>query len=1043
MTLTDISIKHLYTTFAIIIAIILLGISSFFSMKTELNPDVDPVVVSIFTTYRGVSASDVASLINEPLEEKLGIVEGVKKITSKAMEEKSIVTAEFDYDKDLDVAAVEVQNVVNLIRNQLPSDIDEPQIKKISSEDAPILTIAVSGSFPLEEIRTLADNEISDRLQLVKGVASVDVFGGKKREIEISIDKDKLATFNISMNDVVSKINSENIIIPGGKTTRSNSELLIRTPAQYDSLKPLEKIVIGGSSEGLVYLDEVAEIKDYYEDQNGAFYTMGKKEGVAVNIIKQRDVNTVEVIKEAKTMLKSLKKQYPEIDFIIVDDQSTLIELVVNNLAGSIFQGIILTIFVIFLFLNKWRNTLAVCMSIPITFVFTLVLMKFSGLTLNSTTMSALLLAIGMLVDDSILVIENITRHYEELGKSPLRAAIEGTNEVGLSNFSGSLTSMIVVFPVMFAGGFIQQLFRSISLTLLFAWTGSLIVSLTVIPIVMSFVLKPNIKKKEFKILKGMNWVGEKFVKFLDDSRDIYLRYLKIALEYRSVVIVFGIGLLIISLNMIPLIGMEMVPVMDSGQIYISMEAEPGSSLEKTSWITKQVEKELDDISEIEMYSSQIGTDTESNTSSITGANGVQQSYISVILSDRNKRKRSIWDIEEELRRSVNKIPGLRSFVVRVLGSTAISTTKAPLVVKLLGENPKVLEYMAKELIPKLELVPGAENITTSWSIENPELHLEMDRIKIASSSLSTEEVARQVLAAVDGTELSKDMKVPYKKDVAINIRYKQDSRITFEDIEDIQIVNNHGNRFPLREFAVVKMAKGPTLVTRENLTNVLEILGYTRGRAFNKVTEDIDEILKDYQAPQGYSVVLSGEKDDMKESLGRLLIGLALAIIFVYLILVSQFRSFLHPFTMMLAVPLEIIGVVTGLLIGGKYISMPTMLGIILLTGIAVNDSIHLLDFAIEERKKGKAAKESILEAAHLRYRAIIMTTVSTIAGMLPLALELAVGAEKYSSLAIAVIGGLTSSTLLLLFIIPVVYTLFEDIKDKKRINKDFEITI
>ena len=641
MTLTDLSIKHLYTTLAITIAIVLLGVSSFFTMKTELNPDVDPVVVSVFTTYSGVSSSDIGTLINEPIEEKLGIIEGVKKITSKAMEGRSVVTAEFDYDKDLDVAAVEVQNVVNLVRDQLPSDIDEPQIKKISSEDTPILTIAVNGPFPLEELRTLADNEISDRLQLVKGVASVDVFGGKKREIEISIDKDKLAAFNIPLSEVVSKVNSENIVIPGGRTTRSNTELLIRTPAQYDSLKPMKKIVIGESSEGLVYLDEVAEIRDHYEDQRGSFYTMGKTEGVAINIIKQRDANTIEVIKKSKATLNSLRKQYPEVDFVIVDDQSTLIELVVNNLAGSIFQGIILTIFVIFLFLNKWRNTLAVCISIPVTFVFTLALMKLSGLTLNSTTMTALLLSIGMLVDDSILVIENITRHYEELGKQPLKAALEGTNEVGVSNLSGSLTSMVVVVPVMFAGGFIEKLFRPISMTLFFAWTGSLIVSLTVIPIVMSLVLKSDVRKKEFKILKVMNWVGKTFIKFLDNSKGRYLKYLKIALKYRPVVIAFGIGLLIISLNMIPLIGMEMVPVMDSGQIYISMEAEPGSSLEKTSWITKQVEESLDDISEIEMYSSQIGTDTESNTTSITGANGVQQSYISVILSDRNKRERS------------------------------------------------------------------------------------------------------------------------------------------------------------------------------------------------------------------------------------------------------------------------------------------------------------------------------------------------------------------------------------------------------------------
>ncbi|MFA6877496.1 MAG: efflux RND transporter permease subunit [Fusobacterium sp.] len=1034
MTLTSLSLKHIYTTLAITIAIIFLGISSFFSMKTELNPNVDPIVVSVFTTYKGVSASDIGTLINEPLEEKLGIIEGVKKITSKAMEGKSIVTTEFNYDKNIDVAAVEIQNIINLVRDQLQPDIDEPQIKKISSDDTPILTVSVSGNLSLEKIRTFADNEISDRLQLVKGVASVDVFGGKKREIEISIDKDKLAAFNISMGDVVSKLNNENVVVPGGKITRANSEFLIRTPGQYDALKPLEKIVIGSSLDGLIYLNEVGEIKDHYEDQRGSFYTMGKKEGVAINIIKQRDANTIEVVKKVKAQLKFLREEYPQINFVIVDDQSTLIKLVVNNLAGSILQGIILTIFIIFLFLNKWRNTLAVCISIPITFVFTLTLMSLAGLTLNSTTMAALLLSVGMLVDDSILVIENITRHFEDLGKSPLKASIEGANEVGVSNFSGSLTSMIVVFPVMFAGGFVQKLFRPISMTLFFAWTGSLLASLTVIPIVMSLILKSNNKKKEFKIFNGINRIGKKFIEILDKSRDGYIKCLKIALEYRAVVIAAGIGLLIISLNLMPLIGMEMVPVMDSGQIYISMEAEPGSSLEKTSWITKQVEKTLDKISEIEIYSSQIGTDTGSVTSSITGASGVQQSYISIILSSRNKRKRSIWDIEKEIRLGISKIPGLRSSVVRELGSTAISTTKAPILIKLSGENPKVLEYIARELMPKLQLVPGAENITTSWTSENPELHIDMDRIKIASLGLSTKEVGRQVMAAVEGTELSKYMKVANKKDIPINIRYKENSRLTIENIKDIQIINSKGNRFLLGELAVIKMKKGPNLVTRENFTNVLEILGYTRGRAFSKVTGDIDKIIKNYQAPEGYSVVLSGEKDDMKESLQRLLIGLVIAIVFVYLILVSQFKSFLHPFTIMLAIPLEIIGVVVGLLVGRKYISMPTMLGIILLTGIVVNDSIHLLDFAIEERKKGKNSKKAILKAAHLRYRAIIMTTVSTIAGMIPLALELAVGSEKYSSLAIAIIGGLTSSTLLLLFVVPVVYTFFEEIKDERR---------
>ncbi|GAB6137815.1 efflux RND transporter permease subunit [Halanaerobaculum tunisiense] len=500
-------------------------------------------------------------------------------------------------------------------------------------------------------------------------------------------------------------------------------------------------------------------------------------------------------------------------------------------------------------------------------------------------------------------------------------------------------------------------------------------------------------------------------------------------LNYRVVVIVIGVSLLVISLSLIPLIGSRMVPIMDSGQLYISVEAEPGSSLIKTTEITTEIEEIIKEVPEVKMYSSQIGAKPGSSVSSITGANGVQQLFSSVILSDRDQRSRNIWEIEDEIRQKMAKIPGIRSFVVREKGTTAVSTTKAPLVVRLTGENTQILEQLAKQLLPKLRQVPGATNITTTWTIASPEYQLQVDRKTAARLGVTTKAVANQVATAVSGVETAEDYKRETKDDLALNIRYKEEDRADKQDLTEIMITTPQG-QVPVKELAKIELVTGPNLVTREGLENTLDIIGYTKDRPLSKVTQDLQQVIDEFKLPQGYQANIAGEKNDLLEARQRLMISLAFAIIFVYLLLVAQFKSFLHLLTIMLAIPLELIGVVIGLLITGKYLSMPAIMGLILLTGIAVNDAIHLIEFAIENQNEGLNPKEAILKAARLRFRPIMMTTLSTDVGMLPLALELAVRAEKYSLLAIVVIGGLTASTLLLLFIVPAVYSLFEDLK-------------
>lgn len=1031
MTFADFSVNNKYTTIAAVFAIIFLGIAALLSLNIQLNPDIDPVVISIMTSYQGVSATDISEQINEPLDEELTTIEGVESISSDAMEGVSIIRVEFDYDKDINTAAVDVQNIINKIRNDLPADIDEPQVQKFNTSDRPILTLAVAGPRSETDLRTLADNQLKNRLQLVSGVAKIDVYGGRKREIQIDVDRDKLNAHNIPISVIVEKIDGENLNFPGGRITKKDSEYLIRTVGKIDRINDFENIIIKSSNSQNIYLKDIAEVKDSHAEIRSKFRVDGQ-ETVALNILKQQDANTVEVVDKLSNAVETLKKEYPDLEFEITEDQSDLVRLVINNMGQTLFVGILLTIIVIYLFLESWRSTLAISISIPTTFVMTLALLKAFNLSLNTVTMTGLILSIGMLVDNSIVVIENVTRHFEELNKSAVKAAIDGTNEMILAVISGTTTSMIVLVPVMFIGGFVQQMFRPLSMVLLFAWTGSVISSFTIVPLILSLVLKAEAEKSTFKPLRLLKKFPEFVTKLIDKSRDYYLKLLEKSLNNRGIVVVVAVVLLVVTLSLMPLIGAEMTPVMDSGQSYISIETEAGSSLAKTERISKEVEKIVEAVPELIIYSNQLGFEAGSGSQATTGANGVQQAFLSLTYKDRNNRARSIWEIQDQLRQEIAKIPGIRAFVVEVSGSTSISTTQAPLVVRLTGTEPELLAQFAGELGAKVAAVPGATNINLRWALNSPEYQLEVDRLKAAELGLSTKSISRQIAASARGIETKEDYKIVGQKDLTILVKYKDEQMADLNSLKNLILITENENNVPLREVAEIKVRTGPNLVSREDMQYKLDILGFTKDRPLNKISQDIKNILADFQLPAGYQAQVTGEQDDMSEAIARLGIALAFAVVFVYLLLVSQFKSLIHPITIMVSLPLELVGVAAALLLTNTYLSMPAMMGLILLSGIAVNDAIHLIDFVLEAEKKGQKTKDAIMEGAKLRFRPILMTTFSTLAGMTPLALELAVGTEQYSPLAKVVMGGLFSSTMLLLIFVPVIYSLFEDLKAK-----------
>ncbi|MGM0603365.1 MAG: efflux RND transporter permease subunit [Bacillota bacterium] len=1032
MTFAEFAVNKKYTTIAAVFAVILLGAAALLTLNIQLNPDVDPVVISVQTQYRGVSSSDIAEQVNEPLEEELGTIEGVESISSDAMEGVSMISVEFDYDKDINTAAVDVQNIINKIRNDLPDDIDEPKVQKFSKSDRPILTLAVTGPRSETELRTLADNQLKNRLQLVNGVANIDVYGGKKREININVDRDALNAYNISVSQIARRLDEENLNFPGGRITDEDSEYLIRTVGKYENTEAVRNLVVASTENGKIFLKDLAEVEDTHAEIRSKFRVNGQ-ETVALNILKQQDANTVEVVDNVSAEIKNLEKEFPDLEFLITDDQSDFVRLVINNMASTLFIGIILTIIVIFLFLESWRSTLSVSISIPTTFVLTLALLKLFNLSLNTVTMTGLILSIGMLVDNSIVVIENVTRHFEELNKSPLKAAVDGTNEMILAVIAGTTTSMIVLTPVMFIGGFVQQMFRPLSMTLLFAWTGSVLSSFTIVPLVLALVLKrEENKKSSSQIISLLKKPGKLFTKLLYKSRDYYLVLLGKALNNRGIVVITGIVLLIITVSLIPLIGSEMTPVMDSGQSYISIETEAGSSLAKTERIAEKVEKIVEQVPELVIYSNQLGFEPGAGTQATTGANGVQQSFMSLIYEDRNNRERSIWEIQDELRNEIAKIPGIKAYVVEEAGSTSVSTTQAPLVVRVTGRDPQILYKFAENLSKKVEAVPGAVNINLRWALDSPEYHIDIDRIKAAELGLSTKAISQQISASVSGIETGEKFNVSGQKDIDILVKYKDDQMFSQQDLSDLIVISPKGKNIPLREIADITTAEGPNLVSREDMQYKLDILGFSKDRPLSKINQDIKKVIDEFSLPTGYSAFVTGEQDDMNEALSRLAAALVFAVAFIYLLLVSQFKSLLHPITIMVSLPLELVGVVAALILTNTYLSMPAMMGLILLSGIAVNDAIHLIDFVIEGEKEGMKTKEAIMEGARLRFRPILMTTFSTLAGMAPLALEIAVGTEQYSPLAKIVMGGLFSSTMLLLIFVPVMYSLFEDLKKK-----------
>ncbi len=1022
MTISEFGLRNKYTIYALSIAAIFFGVISYFTIPIQLFPETAPPLVNVLTAYPGASAENASDLVSDPIEKECSSLEGVVNVSSTSQDGMSVVKIEFRYDVEVDIAALDVQNAISRIRDKLPPNILEPQVLKFSTSDRPVLTVGIQGD-NLVDVRRIAEEVIAPELQRTKGIAAVDVFGGSKPEVSVFVNRNQLDAYDIPIAVVATAIMEHNVSIPAGKIDSRDRQFTFRLDEESQTIQDISQIPIVLPGGNRILLKNIAEVKYGGTEDQSRFHVNGKS-AIAVQIFRQDDANTVDVVLRARDKFTELSDRYPYMTFSEAEESATFTQLVVDNMIGSVGQALLLAAVIIFLFLGSFRQGLIVAISMPMSFLLTFAGMKLLDIDLNLVTLTAIILAVGMVVDASVVVLENITRHLNEDALSPEEAARVGSSEIQFAIIAGNATTLAVLVPLLFLYGFIGKTFGPLAGTLILAFLSSLIVALVIVPILTTMT-----SSKTSKLESIAKKITAPWNKLMDAVKHSYLTLLNLSLSKRWVVYVSAVVLLIVGLALIRIQGSELLPIMDSGNGFVTVETTSGSSLDQTESVLKEVERIILEDPDVVRLSTQIGFEPGMHSLGGGGVQGPTKGFITYTLTPRNERDRSIWEIQDSFRDKFSKVYGIENLVVRESGSTAKSTTASSIVISIRGEDPVILNHLGDVTLNAIKPIESVTNPYRSWRRDQTTHLLSLDSDRALAVGFTPASVAKELSFSLDGISAG-TLRNPLGDDTPIRVRYGKQFRLSEKDIFTVRAVSQvDGQAFPLGAIIDKKEELVQGLVTRENLQPTLDILALHQGRPLNFVVADVLQALDGLTIPEGYTVELLGEDKDMAESRGELMFALLIAFVGVYLLLVAQFKSFVHPITVLMSIPLSLIGVGIALWLGDKSISMPVLLGFILLIGILVNNSIILIDVINQQRAEGKAKREAIVESVNMRFRPIMMTSLSTIVGMIPLALEWALGAERFSPLAIAVIGGMTASTLLTMIVIPVLYDSFDDV--------------
>ncbi|MDU5103563.1 MAG: efflux RND transporter permease subunit [Clostridium butyricum] len=1016
MSMTKTSVKRPLTIIMVFLVVLMFGGIGYSKMPANLMPDIDVPVALVMTQWSGAGPEDIDDQISEPIEKSLSSISNVKTTVSKSSEGVSMVVAQFEYGTDVDEKLNDIRSKIDTVKMTLPDDVDTPSILKMDMNAQAIAQIVVSGEGSSDDIMKYAEDTVQVKLESIDGITSADINGGDKTQINVIADPTILSSYGVSLDTIKGLLSATNKSYPYGSITQGDDKIVIRSVDKVEALEDIKAIQIPMSNGETVSLDKICTV-EYGTVDKQSIYRYNGQESLVMDVQKQQDANTVQVMKNVNSKISELNNENSQFNLKIVNDTSEYINSSINDVMKNLILSAVIAFFVILLFLKSGRASFVVAVSIPTSIIGAIALLYFTGETLNMVTLSSLVIAVGMVVDNATVVIENIFKYRKDPNLSLEEAAIQGTNTVSTAVMASTLTTVAIFLPILFTEGFTKIMFGSLAKTLIFALTLSLIVALTLVPSIFA------------KLSGGKNGakMEEKPSPIFDKISEGYKNIIVLALKHKAVVILISVGMFIgaIALGATGAIGMDFMSSGDEGMVSISIKLPEGLDLEPSDYYVSMAEEKVSDIPEIETMITQIGS------GSAMGSGGSTAS-ISLDLVSSKERKRTTDEIEQDVVERLKVIPDCEINVSQTSSMSMGGSGDAQVDIK--GPDLDVLEEIVNQAKANVEKVSGFRNIETSLADSNKEAQFKIDKRKASLLGINTSSIASTLRTAISGSDATTVTIDDYDYDV--NLKFKDSSINSIDDIGQIKVTSASGQQVPLNAFAEIKMADGLKSISRTDGDYSVSITAKADNMDTSTASRLLTQAVNEVDMPRDYSIDVGGSAEMMNESMSSLVMAMVIALILVYMVMVAQFESFSKPFIIMFSIPFAFVGVVIALVISRISLNVVGMLGAILLVGIVVNNGIVLIDYIgqLREAKVQGTLEDIVAKGCAARLRPVLMTTMTTVVGMIPSALAFGEGGDMMQPLAVVIIGGLSVSTLVTLVLIPTVYLIFDKIENSLR---------
>lgn len=1023
-----------------IASLVLLGALCLTRLPVDLLPEVTLPTLSITTNWPNVAPEEIEAQITRPLERAVSAVPNMYQVTSSSVEGSSQVRVQFRWGADIGEATIDVLQQIERARRLFPDDptIQTPTLRKFDPSQIPILTFGVSGIDDPVKLRTLLDNQVTPILDSADGVASASVTGGLARAILVDVDKDRLQAHRISLSDVIRRISQENLNMPAGIAKQGKTEYTIRSLGWFTSPEQMASVPVGSFDGRLVALSDVATIKDSHEEAR-VFTRLDGRPAVSLSISKQSGANTISTAESVFEKLELVKKLYPQLKFGLVRDQSEYIRNSINNVRDSAVIGGVLAVLILMFFLRNIRSTLVVAISIPISIISTFALVYLCGFTINTMSLGGLALATGLIVDDAVVVLENIFRHIERDRKKTVDAAVSGTNEILSAVIASTWTVMVVFLPLLLIKGQAGQMYAQFALVVIFSLLVSLIDAITIVPMLSARLISGEAHREDVNgtgerqgaLLRAFRKCGQ-WLSALDAA---YRRWLAWAIHHRLKTITIAVAVTGASLLLSPLIGTELMPASDSGDFMISVKMPIGTALSETDKAVRQVER-------IVMANPNVQTviATAGSSGGMGGMSSTSRPYQgSLTVRLKEDRKVSTLEVIQSLRKQFGGIAGLSARPQQIdIIARMMTGGGENIEINIFGDDLAQLSRLSREVMQRLRPIPGLENLDVNWQEAMPEIQWKVDRQKALQMGVSFEDIGDTINTATNGSIASYFQEKGFQYPIVV--RMPESQRKTVAAMQDIVVrpgAAGTAQSIVLRQVAQPVYGLGPSEITRLDRRRFVAVTGVPQGRSSGEIQADVTRALADLQMPEGYNWDWGTRQKQQAEEFGGLWLAVAFAVVLIYMFLASQFESFVHPLTILLSVPLAGSGVILGLFLTGRSLGLTAFIGLLMLVGIVVKNGILLVDYTNKLRERGMVREEALLNAGPTRLRPILMTASAAVFGMLPLAMGIGEGSEIQAPMATAVIGGLMTSTVLTLFVVPVVYSILDDLQLRFKAKK------